>query len=441
MKTLITATLLACVGMAAADATPSYDNRIDLIRADAPELAAPGPHAVGVRTLDVVNRDQIDILAVKEGAALPNYDRPLKLEVWYPATGPKALPGSQPYQDVLIRDGKTMVALWGSAQRDAPVDASAGPYPLVLISHGYPGNRFLMSDLGENLASKGYVTVAIDHTDSTYDNQAAFGSTLVNRPLDQLFVLNQIESLSHDPASFLSGLVDTAHTGLIGYSMGGYGAVILAGGGVTEASTRLEWGAPAGTLKVHMAGTATHNALPDARIKAVVAFAPWGRAAGFWDAAGLAGIKTPMLYIAGDQDDVAGYEDGTRKIFEEAVNSERYLLTLHGANHNAGAPIPAPVESWAPAANLDFIPAEHYIDAVWDNVRMNNIAEHFTTAYFGALLKGDASMTDYLTLVEDAQAGVIDRDAAGAPTAAHTYWKGFADRTAKGLSLEHRAAQ
>jgi predicted dienelactone hydrolase len=54
----------------------------------------------------------------------------------------------------------------------------------VIISHGYPGNRFLMSHIGENLASKGFVCVSIDHKDSTYDDQKAFASTLYNRPFD-----------------------------------------------------------------------------------------------------------------------------------------------------------------------------------------------------------------------------------------------------------------
>ena len=56
------------------------------------------------------------------------------------------------------------------------------------MSHGYPGNRYLLSHLCENLASKGFVVVSIDHKESTYDDQQRFASTLYNRPLDQLFV-------------------------------------------------------------------------------------------------------------------------------------------------------------------------------------------------------------------------------------------------------------
>jgi predicted dienelactone hydrolase len=123
----------------------------------------------------------------------------------------------------------------------------------------------------------------------------------------------------------------------------------------------------------------------DKRIKAAVAFAPWGWNAGFWDAAGLAGISIPVFFVAGSVDDVSGYAPGVRNIFEASVNAPRYLLTYENANHNAGAPMPAPVETWAGCQPATFIPAEHYIDAVWDNVRMNNIAQHFVHGLSGPL--------------------------------------------------------
>jgi len=57
--------------------------------ADAPELAARGRYAVGVRTVDLVHRGQIDILHFdKATGKAPLYDRPLKVEVWYPAVIP-----------------------------------------------------------------------------------------------------------------------------------------------------------------------------------------------------------------------------------------------------------------------------------------------------------------------------------------------------------------
>lgn len=430
---------LACVlaaGTAMAQTAPdTRDNRIDLVRPDAPELAAHGPHPVGVRTLKVKNPGQIDILNVT-AEAKPTYDRPLTLEVWYPATE-GTTPGT--VYDVVLRDGQMRADIRGMAARGAAPSAQ-GPFPLVIISHGYPGNRYLMSHLGENLASKGYVTVSIDHTDSTYSDKAAFGSTLVNRPLDQKFVLDEMARRA-DGDGFLEGLVDASAAGLVGYSMGGYGAVISAGGGVAQSGVDLSWGAPEGTLGVHLAGSDSHEALIDDRIKAVVSIAPWGWNQGFWSEEGLAGVHKPILYVAGSQDDVSGYDPGVRTIWENSTGAERWLLTFDNANHNAAAPMPAPVESWAASDQIDFIPAEHYHDAVWDTRKMNNILQHFAAAFMDWQVKGEAEKAAYLDLIEVANDGVADLDDEGRPTPEHTLWKGFPPRTAKGLRMEHLPAE
>ncbi|MFM2084896.1 MAG: hypothetical protein RLY95_1714, partial [Pseudomonadota bacterium] len=175
-------------------------NRIDTIRADAPALAAYGAHSIGVRTLQVVNPNQIDVLQIDPKApkpeVLPRYNRPITLEVWYPAAA--GATGNTTLR-ALLRDGKTEANLQGRAVRDA-APASGAAFPLVIISHGFPGNRFLLSPIAENIASKGYVVASIDHTDSTYDvftkNPLSFASTLVNRPLDQVFVLNAMAGLA-----------------------------------------------------------------------------------------------------------------------------------------------------------------------------------------------------------------------------------------------------
>lgn len=438
-QAFITTTLAAALCAATPAMAQDSSNRIDTIRPDAPALAAYGRQAIGVKTLNLVHAGQLDILKAKAGAPIPTYDRPLTVEVWYPAKAGAPMAGDGEYRGVFVRDGKTAVSLRGKAVRDAQPDAGAGPYPLLIVSHGYPGNRFLLSHLAENLASKGYVVASIDHTDSTYSDQAAFASTLLNRPLDQLFVLDAMARLNAgDPSGTLKGMVDADRTGLIGYSMGGYGVVNTIGGGFTAASVAFPWGAPQGSLAVRQAGNPQYLASMDKRIKAAVAFAPWGWNRGFWDAAGLAGITIPVFFVAGSVDDVSGYAPGVRNIFEASVNAPRYLLTYENANHNAGAPMPAPVETWKPAPNLTFIPAEHYIDAVWDNVRMNNIAQHFTTAFLGRYLKNDAAMDAYLAVVEKARDGKWSAEPNGSFKPDHTYWNGFPNRTAAGLTLEHR---
>ncbi len=419
------------------NAQSSFENRIDVIRPDAPELAAHGDYTIGVQTIELVNPDQLDVLNVEADGTIPRYDRPLTVEIWYPATLEEGQEAGGEYT-VIARDPELEVTLQGQAVRDAVPNDADGPYPLIIISHGYPGNRYLMSHLGENLASKGYVTVSIDHTDSTYSDQAAFGSTLLNRSLDQLFVLEQMANIgaSHSDST-LAGMIDVENTGIIGYSMGGYGVVNVVGGGYTAASVAYPWGTPSGALEVRQTGNKAFEDSMDSRIKAVMAFAPWGMNTGFWDAEGLSGIETPIMYVAGSVDDVSGYENGVKAMYDLSVNAERFLLTFENANHNAGAPVEAPIETWQPSETLPFVPFEHYADAVWDTTRMNNIAQHFATAFFAKYVKQDEAMGDYLDLVENAKDGVWAVDDAGEEQDDHSYWKGFANRTAVGLSLMH----
>ncbi len=430
------ALVLALLTTALAADSSRAENRIDTIRPDAPELAAYGEFSVGVRTLELVNPDQVDVVAAQaaaDGEVPSRYDRPLTIDVWYPGAA-----GEATSYDVTLRDGRTAVEVHGRARRDADADRSAAPYPLVLISHGYPGNRFLLSHLAENLASKGYVVASIDHTDSTYRTLAAFSSTLVNRPLDQLFVLEELERRSVAESGFFAGLVDADHSGLIGYSMGGYGAVITSGGGITAESA--ERGAPLGLLEMHRAGAEALEARfanrVEPKIKAVVAFAPWGMTNDVWDAQGLSAIRIPTLFVAGSADAVSGYEDGVQAMFEQATSVDRHLLTFLNAGHNAAAPMPAPEETRSGRAIYS-----HYADPVWDSVRMNNIAQHFVTAFLGLRLKGDESMAGYLELVEESDAGVWAKNPDGSSKPEHSYWKGFANQTARGLRLETLSAE
>ena len=416
-------------------------NRIDIVTPNAPELALFGPHDIGVQTITITDRNRPDVLNIKEGGPIVRYDRALTLEVWYPAAFAARQKAGGEYR-VMTRDPRISVTLRGRAVRDVRPRTGPGygaPFPLVIISHGYPGNRFLMSHIGENLASKGFVAVSIDHKDSTYDDQKAFASTLYNRPFDQLFVLNEIDRLSKPGSgSFLSGLVDASRSGIIGYSMGGYGVLNVIGGGYSDASATFSSAPPNRLLAERGATNPAFQEARDPRVKAAIAIGPWGMQGGYWDAEGLKGIRTPVMFVAGSADDVSGYEKGTRAIYQSTVNADRYLLTFINANHNAAAPIPAPAELLVPSPETASAYA-HYADAVWDTARMNNIFNHFATAFFDLHLKNDSSKQAYLDVVPNGKDAVwaVDRDGKQQP--AHSYWKGFKRGTAVGLILEHAA--
>src|SRR5271155_4944988 len=74
------AIILCCGGPALAGEAPSRYG------VDAPELAHLGRYAVGVKTLNLIQHDQIDVLAfdAAKGPA-PLVDRSLSVDLWYPA--------------------------------------------------------------------------------------------------------------------------------------------------------------------------------------------------------------------------------------------------------------------------------------------------------------------------------------------------------------------
>ncbi len=392
---------------------------------DAPELSARGEHTIGVRTLNLVNKNQIDILNSKAGKD-PMYDRPLTVEVWYPANVPDGTEVIVVYEEVMGTRGDSLRPLVpftfkGRALRDAKPDASKGAFPLVVVSHGYVGSRYIMSYLAENLASKGYVVVALDHTDSTFKDANAFQSTLLNRAKDIKFVLNEMARMGGaDSKDQLSGLIDSDNTGIIGYSMGGYGVLNVGGAGYSDGAggffSQMTGGSTAFNTLV-ASNTEYQNSI-DPRIKAIVAFAPWGMERAIWDAEGLKGLKKPTLFIAGSQDDISGYEKGIKAIYEGAVSADRYLLTYMNARHNV-APNPPPAEALAPGLHIDEY--FRYAEPSWDQRKINNINQHFVTAFLGTHLKGK-DHSEFLDIPENSN----EKD-----------WPGFKPRSSTGMELLH----
>ncbi len=392
---------------------------------NSPDLAARGTYGVGVRTMKLIHPAQVDVLHTKDGKH-PLYDRPLTVEIWYPAIIPVSKPATVTYESVLGRfnDPKRPLipfTFTGRASRDAQPDLSGGDYPLVIVSHGYLGSRLLLTYLTENLASKGYVVIAIDHTESTYSDAAGFPSTLLNRSLDDLFVLNEMARLSAKTSqNFLAGLLNADNTALVGYSMGGYGALNVAGAGYSPQAVKL-FGQIAGgstALEPRSMDSPAYKASLDSRIKAVVAFAPWGMERGVWDATGLAGLTLPTLFVAGSKDDVSGYEKGIKAIYDGAINADRYLLTYVNARHNV-APNPPPMAAIQPGVSADEY--MHYAEPAWNERRINNINQHFVTAFLGIHLK-KLDYAKYLDLPESDSFGP---------------WTGFKPRMSVGLEMRH----
>jgi len=436
--------LLFFAGSCAAQSSP--DVFFSVPPADAPELAARGTYAVGVRTVEVKNPGQVDILNFdKSTGKAPLYDRPLTLEIWYPALIPDGKPERTVYEMGLpgpapaSSGGPTTFAVLGKALRDAP-PVRGKAFPLVVVSHGYPGSRIFLSYLTENLASKGYVVVSIDHTDSVLGAVKPFPSTLLNRTSDQLFTIGAVEEMARRSDHFLHGMLDDTRVAIVGYSMGGYGALASAGAGYSKKSLAASL-VPGGYFDDLTAGNPKYLAKLRKEVKAVVAIAPWGAQPPFnmWDGDGLAGIHMPLLMIAGDQDDVSDFQNGIRPAFEKAVNSERCVLVYENARHNVGGN-PPPAEMLS-----SFMTREFFDEPVWRKDRITAINQHFVTAFLDLNLKGDESRRGYLHVApEKSNEGkwplAQGESVGGKFSEGATYWKGFQRRWAVGLEMHCSAA-
>ena len=223
-----------------------------------PQLPTPtGPHAVGTIILHLVDENRPDALGD------PTQPRELMAQVWYPAA---ADAGGElaPYLDHLEAAAPVLAERLGlpsfflghirlthtHAYVDAPIAAGETPYPVLLFSHGWQGMRAQNTFQMEELASRGYVVIAPDHThaavftvlppdrvilnnpgllDESSDEAYAGSSNTVVRTYaaDLQFLLD--EAAGWNAAGPLAGRLDLERVGVFGHSTGGGAAVELCG--------------------------------------------------------------------------------------------------------------------------------------------------------------------------------------------------------------------
>lgn len=389
-----------------------------------PSLSEKGNYDVGVKTVEAAYPVKVKDIAGNE------VERSLTLEVWYPAA-------SSAQKTTYINETRSgqVFEVQADASRDAPIANADTDFPVIVISHGYTGYRTLMFYLGEHLASHGYVVAAIDHTDSTNKDvnfaenpYSGFPSTLLNRSRDQVFTLNSISE-----NTFFKESVDASKAGIIGYSMGGYGAVSTVGGcyafnDQTAATfTGTQDPKAVALIKEALNTCAGGKARGEETLpawKAALALAPWGGQHQLFDVQSLNNIKVPVLYVAGDNDDISGY-DGIKWLFDNTGSKESKLLTVKNARHNI-APHPAPKEAYGSEFDLG-----SYIEPAWEVQKLNAINEHFALALMNCHVKALSEYCGYLN-VDGSSAQIPVNGKKPEP------WKGFDDRWALGLEMQSK---
>lgn len=417
---------------------------------DAPELAALGTFAVGVRTVTVVDRDAVDVLSfdVSTGKAAQR-DRKLLVDIWYPAT-PSAGATAETYTAMMESEPPAVpahFAIPGIAVRDAP--PIKGRFPLIIVSHGYGNVTAGMSWLTENLASKGYVVAAIRHEDTAYGEAAGFSQVLLRRPLDIAVVAHDLQRSRN-----WAGVLDSNRTALVGYSMGGYG-VLTAAGAILDPKGPIMNLVPGGLLEPYAQGGVHVAAVKVQNVRAVVAISPAGGSLNAWGLTGLGGIDAPLMLISGDHDHTVDYTSGARHIYEAARGARRYLLTFLGAGHALGLG-PAPEEMRQHLWDQDW-----FEDPVWRKDRLIGVNLHMITAFLDRYVKHDETRAAYLDVLTPLSsegvwpvpsatvtppATAVSPATARAPYdarspggAENSVWKGFQRKHAEGLELLQHA--
>jgi predicted dienelactone hydrolase len=387
-----------------------------------PSLALPGKYTAGVTTLETVNPNQLD-----SKDFISRSDRKLTLEVWYPAQTTDSNARAS-YVDQ-TRSGKSF-ELAGRAMRNAKPKGDRADYPLIVLSHGYTGYRSIMFYLGEHLASHGYVVAAIDHTDSRNSDidfatnaGAGFISTLYNRARDQQFVLDYFAESKAEVAK----LANTNQAAVIGYSMGGYGALNTVGGCYAYTAEGLQlFGVPkqyVDALVTLFNSCSAGREAVDPRWQAMIAFAPWGGETGVHDLASLGNIKIPKLFITGDADDISGYENGVKALWEHSGTAANHLLIYQNARHNF-ATHPAPRVAYTNDLDIG-----HYYEPSWSKETLNRINMHMNLAFLDCYLKKQESACQMLpkrpniTQIKQADGKLSDP------------WPGFPDRWGTGVEF------
>ncbi|MEX1185803.1 MAG: hypothetical protein WEA80_04380 [Gemmatimonadaceae bacterium] len=206
-----------------------------------------GLHAVGYRRFDLTDSSRSETRGPRAGSA-----RRLVVQLWYPALGP--VTNRVPYMDSLTAqawaENQRLPAgfhhhVRTHAQRNLPFVDSLGRLPVLLFSHGRSWPVQTYQAMLQDLASRGWLVMAMSHPHEEVNTTFADGSvaefdqprwdtpaergTLLTRAVDVLvsdaaFLVKSLQRWNSDTSHILYGHVDPSRIGYFGHSLGGAAA-------------------------------------------------------------------------------------------------------------------------------------------------------------------------------------------------------------------------
>ncbi len=235
--------------------------------------------------------------------------------------------------------------------------AGAGPFPLVIVSHGAGGDRDTHQGQAQDLAAHGYMVLCVEHVGSNrailpqstrllkaVEAMTRDANEVLARPADISFALDQAAewNRSHER---LRERLDLGRIGVMGHSFGAYTTMVACG-----MRPALDWLVPPVAP-----GKGFAPDLHDARIACGVALSPQGVGEPFFLAESYASLRKPLLGITGSNDDQQGGQPATHRKDGFALwpAGEHRFLWLSNARHNdftsasgaTGAALPSPTRA------------------------------------------------------------------------------------------------
>ncbi len=219
--------------------------------ADNPLPAPTGNYKVGVEWRHWIDTSRDEIFD-----KAPHGKREMMVEILYPANpSGDAKPGAYmvnkqsvlaAFTDLASENGipyapkvEDVDGLQSHSYTDAPLSDGQARYPVLVFSHGAGGEVTIYTAQLEDLASHGYIVVAINHAYGAastvfpdgrtvhYDLSKGLDGTAPIWSKDQIFVIDQLEKVNaSDPNNRFTGHLDLNNLGVFGHSLGGSTATI-----------------------------------------------------------------------------------------------------------------------------------------------------------------------------------------------------------------------
>ncbi len=342
------------------------------------QVANRGPYGVGVATFSLVDAAR-PTAPNREAPGTP--DRRMDVEVWYPAAATAEAP----------------------EQRDAALERSGGPYPLIIFAHGFSSLRRQSASYTQHLASHGYVVAAPGFPQSRIDTPGGPRiSAVLDQPADVAFVIDEMLRRGAAGVGVFAGAIDANRIGMTGHSLGGLTAMLSA-----------------------------YGAERDARIKAIVPISPFGCVLPLDIAAG---TSVPAMIIGGSRDRIVG--PASIRAAYEAASVPRYYAEIIGADHIRFADFDTTDEKLgdvvstasrgdaagdavkvAQALNGNVAACLGRTDATGELIagdRQRELLRTLATPFFDAYLRGDTAAMRFLRETLPALSGIrLESDAGG----------------------------